>query len=203
MAVCGLTRDSHRLPIPLLYSFSDEKPGLRNNVRIFEAGVKLLLNTIKKRDPVIMLVGKGDVVYAYFGRQEDFDLLESLGVQVAGRIVLARYGEIFRGNIAATAERLGAVGLVLYADPQQYAPLGEEAVYPNTVYMPPSGAADGTVFLDDGDPLTRFYPAINSAYRMPESEASLPTIPITPISYRDASQILRSVVIRMFLFGGE
>ncbi|KAK4312970.1 hypothetical protein Pmani_015635 [Petrolisthes manimaculis] len=104
---------------------------------------------------------EGDVVYAYFGRQEDFDLLESLGVQIAGRIVLARYGEIFRGNIAATAERLGAVGLVLYADPQQYAPLGEEAVYPNTVYMPPSGAADGSVFLDNGDPLTQFYPAIS------------------------------------------
>lgn len=58
------------------------------------------------------------------------------------------------------AERQGALGLVLYSDPQQYAPLGEEQVYPDTVYLPPTGAAAGSVFIDDGDPLTRFYPAI-------------------------------------------
>lgn len=44
---------------------------------------------------------QGDVVYANFGRKEDFELLASLGVQVEGRIVLARYGEIFRANIVS------------------------------------------------------------------------------------------------------
>lgn len=49
---------------------------------------------------------QGDVVYANFGRKEDFEFLESLGVQVAGRIVLARYGKIFRGNIVSLRQRV-------------------------------------------------------------------------------------------------
>lgn len=40
-------------------------------------------------------------MYAHFGREEDFDRLNELGVDVAGRVVLARYGEIFRGNIVS------------------------------------------------------------------------------------------------------
>lgn len=49
--------------------------------------------------------------------------------------------------------------MLLYSDPQQYAPYGEDHVYPDTVYLPPSGVATGTVYMDDGDPLTPFYPA--------------------------------------------
>lgn len=58
-----------------------------------------------------------------------------------------------------SAERRGAAAVLLYGDPQQYAPFGEDAVYPNTVYLPPSGAPSGTVYINDGDPLTPFYPA--------------------------------------------
>ncbi|XP_042226493.1 putative N-acetylated-alpha-linked acidic dipeptidase isoform X1 [Homarus americanus] len=133
----------------------------------------------------------GDVVYAHFGREEDFKALENLGVEVKGRIVMARYGEVFRGNIAATAEGRGAVGVLLYPDPQQFSPLGEEEVYPSTVYLPGSGVPVGTVFTHDGDPLTLLYPAVDSAYRMSESKANLPRIPIQPISYDDARHILR------------
>lgn len=49
---------------------------------------------------------QGDVVYANFGRKEDFELLGSLGVQVEGKIVLARYGEIFRGNIVSLRQQV-------------------------------------------------------------------------------------------------
>ncbi|ROT78135.1 hypothetical protein C7M84_003149 [Penaeus vannamei] len=132
----------------------------------------------------------GDVVYAHFGREQDFKKLEELGVSVKGKIVLARYGEVFRANIASTAERQGAAGVLLYSDPQQYAPLGEDTVYPGTVYMPGSAVPAGTVYLMDGDPLTPFYPSVESAYRLPEEEASLPKIPIQPISYDDAREIL-------------
>ncbi|XP_050737432.1 N-acetylated-alpha-linked acidic dipeptidase 2-like isoform X1 [Eriocheir sinensis] len=131
-----------------------------------------------------------DIVYAHFGREEDFERLNELGVNVTGRVVLARYGAIFRGNIVQSAERRGAVAVLLYGDPQQYAPFGEDAVYPNTVYLPPSGAPSGSVYMYDGDPLTPFYPATDSAYRLPEEEAPLPRIPAQPISYEDASEIL-------------
>ncbi|XP_047497412.1 N-acetylated-alpha-linked acidic dipeptidase 2-like isoform X1 [Penaeus chinensis] len=133
----------------------------------------------------------GDVVYAYFGREKDFEQLEDLGVSVEGKVVLARYGEVFRANIAWAAERRGAAGVILYTDPQQYAPMGEDAVYPKTVYMPGSGVQVGTVLLTDGDPLTPFYPAVASAYRLPERNSSVPKIPVQPVSYDDAREILR------------
>ena len=65
--------------------------------------------------------GSGDVtaelVYANYGTQEDFDLLKSLGVDVTGKIVLARYGKNFRGFKARFAEQAGAAGLIIFTDP--------------------------------------------------------------------------------------
>ncbi|XP_069193341.1 N-acetylated-alpha-linked acidic dipeptidase 2 isoform X1 [Procambarus clarkii] len=78
----------------------------------------------------------------------------------------------------------------MYSDPADYAPAGPDFVYPHSSYMPPSASPFGTVKLGDGDPLTPFYPAIESAFRIPEEEASLPKIPAQSISYDDAWQIL-------------
>lgn len=38
------------------------------------------------------------LVYVNYGREEDFEALAKLGVNVSGTIVIARYGKIFRGN---------------------------------------------------------------------------------------------------------
>ncbi|XP_069193533.1 N-acetylated-alpha-linked acidic dipeptidase 2-like [Procambarus clarkii] len=89
-----------------------------------------------------------------------------------------------------TAEERGALGVVMYRFPADYAPAGPDFVYPHSSYMPPSASPFGTVKLGDGDPLTPFYPAIESAFRIPEEEASLPKIPAQSISYDDAWQIL-------------
>ncbi|CAL4210621.1 unnamed protein product, partial [Meganyctiphanes norvegica] len=132
----------------------------------------------------------GDVVYAGFGRKKDFDYLESVGISVTGRIVLVRYGKAFRANAAAMAEAQGAIGVIFYSDPVNYAPSTPDDVYPRSVLMPPSAAPAGTVKLKDGDPLTPFYPAIESAFHIPEEEAPIPKIPTQPISYRDAWAIL-------------
>lgn len=133
---------------------------------------------------------KGEVVYAHFGRQEDFKTLKDQGVDVEGKIVLARYGEIFRGNIVDNAEKLGAIGVILYPDPEQYASAGEDNVYPDTVFMPGTAAPSGSVYLGDGDPLTPFYPSVEHAYHIPESEAPLTKIPVQPICYDDAREII-------------
>ncbi|XP_042222207.1 N-acetylated-alpha-linked acidic dipeptidase 2-like [Homarus americanus] len=132
----------------------------------------------------------GDVVYAYYGREQDFDFLAKSGINISSKIVLARYGKIFRANIAKMAETKGAVGVVLYSDPADYAPNGSDFVYPHSSYMPPSAAPFGTVKLVDGDPLTPFYPATESAFHIPEEEAPIPKIPVQPIGYEDAWQIL-------------
>jgi hypothetical protein len=39
------------------------------------------------------------LVYVYFGQESHYDYLESQGINVSGKIVLARYGATFRANI--------------------------------------------------------------------------------------------------------
>jgi N-acetylated-alpha-linked acidic dipeptidase len=42
---------------------------------------------------------QGDLVYVYYGREEDYAELTEAGIDVAGKIILARYGAVFRANI--------------------------------------------------------------------------------------------------------
>lgn len=60
---------------------------------------------------------KAEVVYANYGRSDDFALLLQKGVNVSGKIALMRYGEIYRGNKVALAQQYGAVGALIYSDP--------------------------------------------------------------------------------------
>ena len=60
---------------------------------------------------------------------------------------------------AQRAEEQGALGLLLFSDPADYAPVGSDFVYPHSYFMPPSAVPLGTTKLIDGDPLTPFYPA--------------------------------------------
>ncbi|HEV2733630.1 MAG TPA: PA domain-containing protein [Longimicrobiaceae bacterium] len=61
---------------------------------------------------------EGEVVYANFGRVDDYQALERAGVEVRGRVVLVRFGLGFRGAKVAEAERRGAAGVLLYSDPE-------------------------------------------------------------------------------------
>ena len=60
------------------------------------------------------------------------------------------------------AERKGAVGVLLYSDPRDFAQKGRNDIYPDSWWMPGMAVQSGTVYLDNGDPLTRFYPAIGN-----------------------------------------
>lgn len=129
------------------------------------------------------------VVYANYGSLDDFELLEEMGVDVGGAIVVIRYGKLFRGDKVRFAEERGAVGVILYTDPKDAAPLGPEATYPNTVYAPPGSTQLGSLALQ-GDLLTPGYPATESAHRIPEEQTDSPGIPVQPVGYEDAQQIL-------------
>ncbi|XP_066959456.1 putative N-acetylated-alpha-linked acidic dipeptidase isoform X1 [Macrobrachium rosenbergii] len=134
-----------------------------------------------------------DIVYAYLGREEDYDYLQSQNVSVNGSIVLTRYGDIFRANQVLNAEVRGAAGVLLYSDPASVCPDGctPNVTYPNTIYNPMEAVQLGTTYLNNGDPLTPFRPSIDSAFRIPEEEAAIPKIPVQPISYTDAQQIFK------------
>ncbi|XP_045104053.1 putative N-acetylated-alpha-linked acidic dipeptidase [Portunus trituberculatus] len=129
------------------------------------------------------------VVYANYGRDKDFHFLSENNVTVNNSIVFIRYGKLFRGDKVRFAESRGAAAVVLYTDPADAAPLGPLDTYPSTVFAPPGATQLGSLKLQ-GDLLTPGYPAVESAFRLPESEADLFSIPVQPMGYGDAWHFL-------------
>ena len=59
----------------------------------------------------------GQVVYVNYGRPEDYAAIEKMGIDVKGKIVLARYGSLFRGLKVRNAQKRGAAGILIFSDP--------------------------------------------------------------------------------------
>ena len=137
-----------------------------------------------------------EVVYANYGRKEDFEKLNELGVKIKGKIVLARYGGNFRGFKAKFAEANGAAGLIIFTDPEDSG-YTKGLVYPEGPYYNESTIQRGSLLTTDftGDPLTPFEPALpldgkKKIKRMNPDQAQLHTIPVTPVAYGEAKKIL-------------
>ncbi|HKU22283.1 MAG TPA: M28 family metallopeptidase [Terriglobales bacterium] len=136
------------------------------------------------------------VVYANYARPEDFNKLKEMGVDVRGKIVIARYGQNFRGVKAYLAQEHGAAGLIIYSDPIDDGYFKGEA-YPQGPWRPAAGVQRGSIgymFEFGGDPTT---PGVASVTALPddqrippEKSAAMPRIPTTPLSYHDAEPIL-------------
>lgn len=144
--------------------------------------------------------GSGDVtaevVYANYGRKEDFEQLKALGIKVKGKIVMARYGGNFRGFKAKFAEENGALGLIIFTDPKDSG-YTKGLVYPEGPYYNESTIQRGSLLTTDftGDPLTPFEPALplnskKKIKRLKPENAQLHHIPVTPIGYGEAAKIL-------------
>src|SRR5579864_7123633 len=139
---------------------------------------------------------EADVVYANYARPEDFNKLKAMGVDVRGKIVIARYGQNFRGVKAYIAQEHGAAALIIYSDPMDDGYFKGEA-YPQGPWRPSTGVQRGSIgymFEFAGDPTT---PGLASVAALPDSQrippeksAALPRIPTTPLSYHDAEPIL-------------
>ena len=147
--------------------------------------------------------GSGDVtaevVYANYGRKEDFEKLKELGIEVEGKIVLARYGGNFRGFKAKFAELNGAKGLLIFTDPKDSG-FTKGLVYPEGPYYNNSTIQRGSLLTTDftGDPLTPFEPALpldgkRKIKRLSPKDAQLHSIPVTPIAYGEAEKILEQM----------
>ncbi|KAM3837461.1 N-acetylated-alpha-linked acidic dipeptidase 2 isoform 2-T2 [Vipera latastei] len=135
-----------------------------------------------------------DLVYVNYGRTEDFFKLErEMGINCTGRILIARYGKIFRGNKVKNAILAGAKGIILYSDPADYCAPGVKP-YPDGWNLPGQGVQRGNVLNLNGagDPLTPGYPAKEYMFRLDISDGvGIPTIPVHPIGYHDAEVLLR------------
>ena len=140
-----------------------------------------------------------DVVYANYGRPEDFQKLADTGIDVKGKIVLVRYGGNFRGVKVYIAQQKGAAGVIIYSDPWDDGYYRGD-MYPNGPYRPETGVQRGSVqymFKYPGDATTPGFastPDLPMSKRIPpETAASQPTIPSIPLSYHDASPILENL----------
>lgn len=140
---------------------------------------------------------EADVVYANYSTPEDFEKLDKLKIDVHGKIVLARYGQNFRGVKVLLAQQHGAAGMLLYSDPADDGwRRGDK--YPDGPWRPDTSVQRGSVgfmFEFPGDPTTpgiASVPSLPDSQRIsPEQSAQLPKIPVTPLSYHDAWPLLQ------------
>ena len=139
----------------------------------------------------------GEVVYANYGRIEDFDHLAQQHIDLHGKIVIVRYGANFRGVKVYLAEQRGAVGVLIYSDPQDDGYYKGD-VYPDGPWRPSSGVQRGSVqylFKYPGDPET---PGVPSTPDLPDAQrvspqGNQPHIIAIPISSHDAGPILQNL----------
>ena len=139
----------------------------------------------------------GEVVYANYGRLEDFNQLAADHIDLHGKIVICRYGANFRGVKVYIAEQRGAAGVLIYSDPQDDGYYKGDP-YPQGPWRPESGVQRGSVqylFKYPGDPET---PGVASTPDLPDSqrvnpEGNQPHIPSIPLSYHDAAPILQAL----------
>lgn len=142
----------------------------------------------------------GDVtaplVFVNYGLKEDYAVLDSLGISVKGKIVIAKYGRSWRGIKPKVAAEHGAVGCIIYSDPEDDGYWVND-VYPEGPMRPAQGVQRGSVMdmpKHTGDPLSPGWGSVAGARKLPIDQAeTILTIPVLPISYGDALPLLRSL----------
>jgi N-acetylated-alpha-linked acidic dipeptidase len=138
----------------------------------------------------------GELVFVNYGVPDDYEQLERMGIDVKGKIVIAKYGGSWRGIKPKVAQEHGAIGCLIYSDPQGDGYFQGD-VYPKGPYRNEHGAQRGAVMdlpVRPGDPITPGVGATEDAKRIDRKDAdNLLRIPVHPISYADAEPLLRAL----------
>jgi len=117
----------------------------------------------------------GQLVYVNYGVPADYDELEKLGIEVKGKIVIARYGASWRGIKPKVAAEHGAIGCLIYSDPKDDG-YYQGDVFPRGPYRPEQGVQRGSVMdmpIHPGDPLTPGWGSVKGARRIPLEKAEV------------------------------
>ncbi|MCB0630440.1 MAG: transferrin receptor-like dimerization domain-containing protein [Saprospiraceae bacterium] len=137
-----------------------------------------------------------DLVFVNYGIPADYEELEKRGIDVKGKIVIAKYQGSWRGIKPKVAAEKGAIGCIIYSDPKDDG-YYQGDVYPEGAFKNEYGVQRGAVMdlpLFPGDPLTPGYGATDDAKRLEIDESpALTKIPVLPISYHDAEPLLRAL----------
>ena len=137
-----------------------------------------------------------ELVFVNYGLPADYEILEKYGIDVKGKIVIAKYGRSWRGIKPKVAYEHGAIGCIIYSDPKDDGYYDGE-VYPKGAFKNEYGVQRGSVMdmvIYPGDPLTPGIGATADAKRLDRSEApTILKIPVLPISYHDAKPLLEQL----------
>lgn len=139
---------------------------------------------------------KGELVFVNYGLPDDYEKLALMGIDVKGKIVIAKYGHSWRGIKPKVAQEHGAIGCLIYSDPLDdgYA---QGDVYPKGAFKNEYGVQRGSIMdmvIYPGDPLTPSVGATKNAMRLKRKDAAnLLKIPVLPISYHDAQPLLTTL----------
>ncbi|NUQ22745.1 MAG: M28 family peptidase [Saprospiraceae bacterium] len=137
-----------------------------------------------------------ELVFVNYGVPADYEELEKLGIDVKGKIVIAKYGGSWRGIKPKVAAEKGAIGCLIYSDPEGDGYFHGD-VYPKGAFKNDQGVQRGSVLdmpIYPGDPLTPGIGATKDAKRLERADATtLMTIPVLPISYGDAKPLLAAL----------
>jgi N-acetylated-alpha-linked acidic dipeptidase len=142
----------------------------------------------------------GDVtaplVYVNYGLPSDYEVLEQQGIDVKGKIVIARYGGGWRGTKPKVAAEHGAIGCIIFSDPRDDG-YGQGDVYPKGPWRNADSGQRGSVAdipIRPGDPLTPGAGSVPGVKRLSLAEATtLTKIPVLPIGYGDAKQLIEDL----------
>ncbi len=137
-----------------------------------------------------------ELVFVNYGLPDDYDKLATLGIDVKGKIVIAKYGRSWRGIKPKVAQEHGAIGCIIYSDPSDDG-YTQGDVYPKGAFKNEYGVQRGSVMdmvIYPGDPLTPGVGATEDAKRLDRLAApNLIKIPVLPISYHDATPLLQAL----------
>lgn len=138
----------------------------------------------------------GSLVFVNYGLPEDYETLAKMGVNVKGKIAIAKYGRSWRGIKPKVAYEHGAIGCIIYSDPKDDGYTAGE-VYPKGAFKSEYGVQRGSVMdmvIYPGDPLTPGVGATKDAKRLNRKDApTILKIPVLPISYHDAKPLLAAM----------
>src|SRR6478672_10665683 len=109
-----------------------------------------------------------ELVFVNRGIPADYEELERMGVDVKGKIVIAKYGGSWRGIKPKVAYEHGAIGCIIYSDPEDDG-YTQGDVYPEGPFRRADGVQRGSVMdmpVYPGDPLTPGIGATRDAKRL-------------------------------------
>jgi N-acetylated-alpha-linked acidic dipeptidase len=177
---------------PVRFKASLAEPGIPEDSTSGQTAEQLPLYNAYSTDGDVT----GELVYVNFGVPKDYEELQRRGIDVKGKIVIARYYGSWRGIKPKVAAEHGAIGCIIFSDPHEDGYFQGD-VYPKGGYRNDRSGQRGSVAdmpVYSGDPLTPGIGATEDARRLDVKDATTITkIPVLPISYGDALPLLKAM----------